>query len=314
MNVTAGLESIRIRFGEAETVCVADEMGLQLNLAAAHLGGPTDEVLFECEWAEQEVGNNFSFLRSGGCMAGIAVVECGMEEIESVSEQLYDELLVHTRGLSLQRLWNFVPRINDESLGQEVYRSFNAGRWKAFASVYGETKMDVRLPAATAVGLQEGVSRLALMFLAGDQPVEYFENPRQTPAYQYPSEFGPRSPSFARASVVSCERGELGYLSGTSSICGSETVGQGDLGKQFSETMENIRVAMQQMGFAGGWDKMADYSPQLRVYVRDVEDYAEISERLAAVVGAGVLAQTVFIQADICRQPLKLEIEGVFRK
>ncbi|MCF6311670.1 MAG: hypothetical protein L3J39_04390 [Verrucomicrobiales bacterium] len=312
MEATAGLDEIRIHFGEAQTARLVGQGGLGLNLDTVHLGGPTQEVLFQCEGAEQELVGDFSFYRDQGRMAGVAVVDCPIEEVESAAQGLYHDLLLHTQGLKLQRLWNFVPRINDESLGQEVYRSFNEGRWKAFAGTYGEENMDLKLPAATAVGLQGECERLALVFLAGEQEVAHFENPRQTPAYRYPSEFGPCSPSFARGTVVSESRGRVAYLSGTSSICGSQTVGEGDLSKQISETIENIQVALQQMGFEGGL-RERDCVAQLRVYVRDPGDYAEIRERLEAEITARLAEQVVYVQADICREPLKLEIEGVFR-
>lgn len=313
MSVAASLENIRIRFGEPETTSHVDSIGLQLNLASPHLSGPVSEVLLECEGAEQEACEYFSLLNNKNTTVGVAVIDCGPEGAELAAKTLYDELLKQAAGLNLYRLWNFVPRINEEFQGQENYRSFNAGRHQAFAKIFGETEMNQYLPAASAVGLKEDQDRLAVVFLAGNQPVQYFENPRQIPAYHYPAEYGPCSPSFARGAVIDSENGRIGYLSGTSSICGCETVGTGDLKKQFSETIENIGGALKQMGFDGWPGNVAGYSSQFRVYVRDVADFPEIRERFAKVVGEEVAGQTVFIRADICRQPLKLEIEGVLR-
>ncbi|NOX98493.1 MAG: hypothetical protein GXP30_01980 [Verrucomicrobia bacterium] len=314
--MAASLENIRIRFGEAETACLADETGLQLNLASPHLSGPVSEVLFECEDAQRVSRESLHLLRSEKCTVGMAVLECGSQGIEAAAKALYDKVLEETKGLNLYRLWNFVPRINDESQGQENYRSFNAGRWSSFAEAHGEAEMNRLLPAATAVGLQEDQDRLAVVFLAGNQAVQYCENPRQTPAYQYPVEFGPCSPSFARGAVIDVGSGRVGYLSGTSSICGCETVGEGDLERQFSETIENIGEALKQMGF-DGWPgntaNTATYSSKFRIYIRDAADFPEIRKRFSEVVGDEIVGQTVFIQADICRKPLKLEIEGVFR-
>jgi len=314
MSVAATLENIRIRFGEPETALQADATGLQLNLASPHLAGPLGEVLFECENVGQASGGNFSLLRGGDGVAGMAVVDCGSGGIEPATKALYDELLERTAGLNLYRLWNFVPRINEKSRGQENYHCFNSGRWKAFAEVYGEAEMHSHLSAASAVGLEEARDRLAVVFVAGTRPVEFFENPRQTPAYQYPREFGPCSPSFSRGSVVAGENRRVGYLSGTSSICGHKTVGLGDLEKQFSETVANIGEALKRMGFAGWPGQSTGYSSQFRVYVRDAADYPAIRQWFGELVGEEVAGQTVFIQADICRKPLKLEIEGVFRE
>ncbi len=314
MNVAATLENSRICFGKQETALTVDAVGLRLNLASPHLAGPVDEILLECENVGQTIAGSFHFLHGADSVAGMAVVDCAAGDIESAAKALYDELLGRAEGWNLYRLWNFVPRINEESHGQENYHSFNSGRWKAFAQAYGKTEMNSRLPAASAVGLDEGRDRLAVVFVGGKQAVEYFENPRQTPAYQYPREFGPCSPSFARGAVVEGAGGRVGYLSGTSSICGYETVGAGDLEKQFAETVANIGEALAQMGFGGWPEQGGGYSSQFRVYVRDAADYADIRRWFGELVGEEAAEQAVFIQADICREPLKLEIEGVFRE
>ena len=65
------------------------------------------------------------------------------------------------------------------------------------------------------------------------------ENPLQMPAYEYPDTYGPRSPSFARATTVTTAGVASLYVSGTASIRGHRTVGA-TLEEQIKVTMENI--------------------------------------------------------------------------
>src|SRR5690606_23756156 len=121
-------------------------------------------------------------------------------------------------------VWNYVPYINQISEGLEHYRQFNIGRWLAFETLFGR---DLRsfMPAASAVGITSNA--VMLTFIAGTRQPQYLENPSQVPAYHYPSEYGPRPPSFARAVLVqNTHRSPAciqGYLSGTASIEGHQT-------------------------------------------------------------------------------------------
>jgi chorismate lyase/3-hydroxybenzoate synthase len=96
----------------------------------------------------------------------------------------------------LLRTWNVVPAINRVDSGLERYRSFCRGRAEAFEAHYGRG-FEPLLPASSAVGSAGGA--LVMWFLAGREPGVHRENPRQVSAFAYPPRYGPRSPSFARA-------------------------------------------------------------------------------------------------------------------
>ena len=121
-------------------------------------------------------------------------------DLAGATQRVYADILRAARGLNLYRIWNVVPRINEPGPGgMENYRAFCRGRSDAFEAGFG-TGFQNRLPAASAVGSAH--PQLTIAFVAGTDEARHFENPAQVPAYQYPPEHGPRSPSFARATVV----------------------------------------------------------------------------------------------------------------
>ena len=93
----------------------------------------------------------------------------------------------------LLRIWNSIPGINVDDGGLERYRRFNLHRYKAYAESQRPTESGA--PAACALGSYGGP--LVLYCLASKTPAEPIENPRQTSAYRYPQQYGPRAPSFS---------------------------------------------------------------------------------------------------------------------
>jgi hypothetical protein len=208
--------------------------------------------------------------------------------------------LDRARYPQLLRVWNYFARINAVGEKLERYREFNMGRHEAFVAK-GRAIGNGSVPAACALGTDRG--NLELLFLAGKAPGMPIENPRQTSAYHYPADFGPRSPTFSRGILVD---GAL-LVSGTASIVGSETQHPGDVLRQLEETLKNLRLVEQgarQDGFAAP----DDHGLFLNVYLRRVADYPAVHRRLQAEFGAA--AQIVYLHADICRADLLIEIEA----
>ena len=116
----------------------------------------------------------------------------------------------------LLRIWNYLPGINAKDNEIERYRLFCLGRHQAFFE-HGHLS-NHELPAASAVGTQAG--SLWIYFLAATLPGIQRENPRQLSAYSYPRHYGPRSPSFARATLTHWGKEWHLYISGTASIVG----------------------------------------------------------------------------------------------
>jgi chorismate lyase/3-hydroxybenzoate synthase len=227
--------------------------------------------------------------------------------LQATTEAAYQAIfeLLEVRGFhTVLRFWNYFPDINRESHTMERYRQFNIGRQDAFLA-HGRWFID-KVPAACALG--SGGGGLHVAFLATRANVVGVENPRQLSAYHYPSQYGPRSPTFARAGRVRLGGRDMLFISGTASIVGHQTLHHGDVAAQTRECLHNIAAiaaeANRQAPGAGfRLDQLA-----YKVYVRHAEDLATVRREMAQFIGAQVSA--VFLQADVCRAELLVEIEA----
>jgi len=204
----------------------------------------------------------------------------------------------------LFRFWNYIADINSTSFGLERYRQFNLGRQDAFLA-HGRDVVG-NVPAACALGSSQGP--LTIAFLAGRVAPLYIENARQVSAYQYPLQYGPRSPTFSRASLVRLGQDEILFLSGTASIVGHTTLHPADVVAQTRETMTNIEAVLAEANRLASQPCFDLSSLHFRVYVRHPTDLAKIRTELTHCVGGKPKA--VYLQADVCRQDLLLEIEA----
>jgi enamine deaminase RidA (YjgF/YER057c/UK114 family) len=227
--------------------------------------------------------------------------------LQAASEEAYQRIfrLLDTEQLPhLWRVWNYLAAINTETHGLERYRQFNIGRQDAFLECHRGATGNV--PAACALGLAGGP--LSIAFMAGSSPALALENPRQVSAYNYPADYGPRSPTFSRGALASLPGQEILFISGTASIVGHQTVSPGDVAGQCRETMLNIAAVVSEANrlSSTGRYELADLT--FRAYVRHTTDYPVIRETLAPLIGD---AEIVYVQADICRHDLLLEIEAM---
>jgi chorismate lyase / 3-hydroxybenzoate synthase len=231
-----------------------------------------------------------------GVRFGSIVVD-GDRPIEEVARDVYTRIIRETRDSGhpyFLRIWNYVGGINALDEGRERYQLFCAGRHDAF--VAAGYHHDVDLPAASAVGMAAG--GLVTYYLAARQPGVQLENPRQVAAYQYPPRYGPKSPSFSRATVWN---GTV-FVSGTASVVGHSTVHPEDVEAQLDETLRNIEAVLGQTGMS-----LANVI-SAKTYIRRAADYDLIARLLGSV-----LENNRFLEADICRADLLLEIEAIAR-
>lgn len=198
----------------------------------------------------------------------------------------------------LLRVWNFLPQINDGAGDAARYKAFCAGRAQAF----DDCPMAQRqYPAATAIGIRTG-QQLKVYFLAARTPGTRVENPRQVNAPEYPRQYGPRSPRFARATTWPRKNPSIMLASGTASITGHKSRHIGDPQAQLEEIWRNLQALQQQTG--------ATRPASMRVYLVRESDYAIARDFLAAKLPDGVAP--IYLQADICRPELLVEIESVY--
>ena len=229
--------------------------------------------------------------------------------LQRATEIAYQEIfdvLDATEHRHLIRIWNYFPEINAQAGGDERYRHFNSARQMAFRNS-GRATMGT-VPAACALGSPAG-SPLSIYFLAARRPAKMIENPRQTSAYHYPPKFGRHSPIFSRACVWGeSDCGRL-FVSGTASIVGHETIHRGDVVAQTRETMVNIAALLEEANRVLGWSDYSLNDLKLKVYVRKPSDLPAIEATLSDLLNPA--APIVYLQADVCREDLLVEIEAV---
>ncbi|MBS0419091.1 MAG: hypothetical protein JSR66_15385 [Proteobacteria bacterium] len=220
--------------------------------------------------------------------------------LPAATEAAYREVFATVNELGyphLARIWNYLPRINVEADGLERYRQFNSAR--RTASIAYRRELTGNVPAACALGSVTG-SPLVVYFIASRQAATAIENPRQVSAYDYPPQYGPK-PAFSRASVL----GDILFISGTASIVGHETIHVGDVAAQTRESLTNIEALLAEAK-RFSLDRLT-----FKVYVRNNADLPVIQSQLHARLGPR--AHALYLQADICRLDLLVEIEAVGR-
>ena len=237
------------------------------------------------------------------------VEQLAAETIESLTFRAYSKLfdfIDREKCPNLLRIWHYFPNINVSENGRERYHGFNVGRHEAFtakARVIGKESV----PAACALGSRSGP--MVIYFLAGKKPGIPVENPRQISAYQYPKEYGPRSPTFSRAMLVGEGPSQKLFISGTASILGHESQHEGDARAQAHETVENIRALLEEARCAGFEPSDAERRWFLKIYLNDPRFLPLLRTQVLAEFGTA--HQAIYLQADVCRADLLLEIEAV---
>ena len=287
---------------------------LTANVPIAQCGEPMAEVWRTRAEAKRGRHGSVEYAAGGDVMFGSAAGVGG--DTHDVAMRVYEDVVDAARAAGyphLLRIWNHLGGINETENGLERYKRFSAGRHDALVSrgFHRQT-----FPAASAVG--SSTPGLVTYFIAAREAGTHVENPRQVPAYDYPPEHGPKSPSFARGTIGAWNSHSIFFVSGTASVVGHETRHAGNIEGQIEETLRNLdhiigqgwrtsRGAGSPVGTDGG------VCPPLsvaKVYIRRPADREMIVSRLR-----GALPETdlLFLMSDICRRDLLLEIDGVVR-
>lgn len=266
--------SLSVDYHEAEGTCCA----------------MNDEVLFGAMQSEESAGTLLD------------IVTC----------RAYRRLLVQARALGyphLLRVWNYFSRINAESDGLERYQRFCAGRYQALAE--GLMDFPRTLPAGTAVGTMSGP--LTIYFLAAREPGMHVENPRQVSAYKYPRVYGPRSPSFARATLRPSISGANLLIAGTASVVGHVSEHIGEPHNQTLEIIRNLNALITHTEQRHRLTRGQWYGQALfKVYIRYPEHFVPVRDILDEQLPSHT--QVLYLQAEMCRSELLVEIESILNQ
>lgn len=229
-------------------------------------------------------------------------------QFEDRVKKIYDAIFAFVeskRYPHLLRIWNYFPTVNSEFDGLENYQRFCRARSLAFQDHY-DNFVD-HLPSASAVGTLGGA--LVVYFIAARSAGLHRENPRQLSAYSYPPQYGPRSPSFARATLKRSGALETFFISGTASIVGHVSLHPENVAAQVDEALNNVEALIdsthrdQATRFRG----MQDLD-NLKVYIRHPADLAAVREVVQRRMRPN--ADVLYLQGDICRAELLVEVEA----
>lgn len=253
--------------------------------------------------------NGCSLAMSGDVLAGaISLDEKAGATLDVTTELAYRQLLHHTRELGfpyLWRVWNFFPDINKEEAGLERYRRFCVGRHQALEASLQD--FPSALPASTAVGTRSGP--LQTYFLAGAHPATHLGNPRQMNAYAYPKDYGPRSPAFARATLCGSESGPQLFIAGTASVVGHASRHAGRPKEQTQEMVHNLRALIEHADSMEPKEIGTSHRAIYKVYVRNPDQLISVRQALRDPLLNS--SPILFLQGDLCRRELLVEIEGL---
>ena len=228
--------------------------------------------------------------------------------LQAATEQAYREICATLDALGyphLLRVWNYLPDINRDTDGIERYRQFNRARQHALSACGRAVRGKV--PAASALGAASG-SPLVVYFLAGRVAPAFIENPRQMSAYRYPREYGSHAPVFSRATLLRQRDRLTLFISGTASIVGHRSIHVGDTAGQTRETLTNIAALLEEANRVERAARFSLGSLACKVYVRRPRDLPVIRAELARALEPS--SKVIYLQADICRQDLLVEIEA----
>ena len=98
------------------------------------------------------------------------------------------------------------------------------------------------------------------------------------------------------------------FVSGTASIVGYETIHPGDVAAQTRETLANIDALLEEANRVVGASRYSLDGLKLKVYVRRSQDLELVRRALAPRLRPST--SILFLQADVCREDLLVEIEA----
>src|SRR5258708_6413980 len=263
----------------------------------------TEDTLFGCIAVAEEAQLTAAAAAAGGGRRGAVHTA-----LHVATSRAYGEIcgaLDAERSPHLLRVWNYLPHINRASHGLGRYRQFNTARQHALRE--SGRALEGSVPAASALGAP-GDSPVVVYFLAGRTAPTFVENPRQVSAYHYPPEYGRHRPAFSRAALARQLGGLALFISGTASIVGHRSLHIGDTAAQTRETLTNIEALLGEANRVARGACFQLGNLACKVYVRRPSDLPVIQAELTAALGP--TAKAIYLQADICRQDLLVEIEA----
>lgn len=210
------------------------------------------------------------------------------------------------------RQWNYIERITNLGDNGQHYQLFNDARSK----FYNSCQWDNGYPAATGIGAQVG--GVVVVFDAIRNSKEHstaIDNPLQISAHAYSQQVlinnvdtHKTTPKFERARHIDGQQPMI-HISGTAAIRGEESCQQEIVG-QTALTMENIDYLISSKNqLANGVKCPTDMEyATMRIYIKHRNNLHDVKAWMADNYPQ---VDALYLWADICREELLIEIEGI---
>jgi enamine deaminase RidA (YjgF/YER057c/UK114 family) len=234
-----------------------------------------------------------------------------MKAILEAEDMSFDDII---------RQWNYIGNILEIKNDFQNYQVFNEVRsefYHKYRTVHG-------YPSATGIGMKHGGVIIDFCAIKANEAVTVkpIDNPNQVNAYEYGQQVlkgmpiagttVKHPPQFERALLLSRKIKSTLFISGTASIIGQDTIGIDDIEKQTRVTIENISKLVDHKRFVQlvhGSDSEWGNFILVRVYIKNQESFPKVRE-----ICAELFPETtrVYIESDVCRDNLLVEIEAEF--
>lgn len=256
-----------------------------------------------------------------GIFLGTTHLACLGGYIQNQAELVFEDIqwVLEKENLCLDhivRQWNYIEKITDFVDGRQNYQQFNDARSVFYAPGVWETGF----PAATGIGTTAGgvIVDCNLLYPSAEWAVFPIDNPLQVAAHAYSRQvlldgiplMTPTTPKFERAKGIVSAQHSFVYISGTAAIRGERSLLGMDIQEQTRVTMENIQYLISEKNVHDVHPQLGYREPELqslRVYLKYAQDQTPAAAQLQNMLGS---FDAVFLQADVCRDELLIEIEA----
>jgi enamine deaminase RidA (YjgF/YER057c/UK114 family) len=238
--------------------------------------------------------------------------------VRQQSSEVFNKLdnILTSYGFSagdIVRQWNYIGNITCHRNGRQNYQEFNDAR----SAYYMTSAWSNGYPAATGIGAScEGII-VGCIALKSDSHIYPINNPLQIAAHEYSkkvlvddnADALKTTPKFERAKLIEIGEDACCFVSGTAAIRGEQSMDMKSARSQTIQTIENIEYLVSKENLIRFGSKAYDLNLlNLRVYIKNAADYDEVK---ATVDELYPQIPAVYTIADVCRDELLVEIEGI---
>lgn len=258
------------------------------------------------------------FLFASGFQADVVSYSIAEQSVK-VFDQI--EKLLELEGFpieSIVRQWNYIENITGSQAGYQNYQALNDKR----GEFYAKATWDKGYPAATGIGTSFGgilVDFDAVLFNDSSCYITPIDNKMQIAAHEYSDRVliideslqpTKATPKFERAKSLSFGDQGVIYVSGTAAIRGEESLLGVGLAKQLHITMENIAylIEKEKLEAIGVPCSKQPVLKLIRVYLKEK---CFVDEAKALIDAYELNIPVSYLWADVCRDELLIEIEGM---